>query len=285
MLKRNLVRTFLFSPVLVLLFPIVTAMRGEPKASFYDKPIYINWQKAEAYVLDSTASFSSVETLFAKAPTVSLNKQASKFVKGFLVREEEALQKTKGRSAPYFKMMDGVFTKYGLPVELRYLAVIESDLKPAAISRVGAKGLWQFMPQTGRDLGLKVSRKYDERTYSYKSTVAAAKYLKDLYSQFGDWLLVIAAYNCGPAPIYKAIKKSGSKNFWAIQYYLPEESRFHVKRFIGTHYYFEGQGSMVTMTKAETARYLDELELFKASILSNQNKKDSAVAFVTMNTF
>ena len=120
--------------------------------------------------------------------------------------------------------------------------------------------------------------KYDERTHFYKSTVAAAKYLKDLYGEFNDWLLVIAAYNSGPGPIYKAIKKSGSRNFWALQQYLPEESRGHVKRFIGTHYFFEGQGSLVTLTKSETARYLKQVEDFKAEQM-NQLQKDSA-AFV-----
>jgi len=226
----------------------------------------------------------STETYYANAPKVALNKHASKFVKSFLVKEDEALEKVKRRSPSYFKMMDGIFTKYGLPVELRYLAVVESDLKTTAVSRVGAKGMWQFMPQTARDLGLKITSKYDERTHAYRSTVAAAKYLKDLHAQFGDWLLVVAAYNSGPGPVLSAIRKSGSRNFWALQYYLPEESRGRVKRFIGTHFYFEGKGSMVTMTKSETTKYLKELELFKQSVLLNEMKRDSAIA-VTFKTF
>jgi membrane-bound lytic murein transglycosylase D len=252
-------------------------MKEEPKALFEEKPIYINWLKTDTSVFESSGYLSSTEAYFANAPRISLSKHASKFVKSFLVREDEALQKTKKRSTSYFKMIDGIFARYGLPLELRYLAVIESDLKTNAVSKVGAKGMWQFMPQTARDLGLKVTSKYDERTHAYRSTVAAAKYLKDLYAQFGDWLLVVAAYNCGPGPVYNAIKKSGSKNFWAIQYYLPEESRFHVKRFIGTHYYFEGAGSIVTLTKAETTKYLKELEAFKMSIRSNEIKKDTVI--------
>jgi membrane-bound lytic murein transglycosylase D len=219
---------------------------------------------------------SNTEAYYANAPKISLNRHASKFVKEYLVKEDEALQKAKLRGTSYFKMMDAIFIKYGLPIELKYLAVVESDLKTSAVSRVGAKGLWQFMPQTARDLGLKITYKYDERKHAYKSTIAAAKYLKDLYAQFNDWLLVLAAYNSGPLPVMKAIKKSGSKNFWAIQYYLPEESRGHVKRFIGTHYYFEGKGSMVTLTKAETTKYLKEMEDFKASIQAPDIKKDSA---------
>lgn len=286
MLKRNLVRTGLFSPLLLLFFPIVTAMRGEPKKK-ESNPLYVNWFSADTLYQpsdpDSSGLILSTEAYYANAPKISLNKHASKFVKSYMVKEEEALEKIKGRSASYFKMMDAIFSKYGLPLELKYLAVVESDLKTTAVSRVGAKGLWQFMPQTARDLGLKITYKHDERTYAYKSTVAAAKYLKDLHAQFDDWLLVIAAYNCGPGPVYSAIKKSGSKNFWAIQYYLPEESRGHVKRFIGTHYYFEGEGSMVTMTKTETTKYLKELELFKESIQSNEIKKDSAVVAVSFN--
>lgn len=274
MLKKNLVSTSLFIPVLLLLFPIVTAMKGEPK-NLNRKPVYINWLKVDTSGAEFSGYLASSEAYYANAPKVLLNKHVSKFVEGFLVNEDEALDKTKARSASYFKMIDDIFTKYGLPLELRYLAVIESYLKTNAVSKVGAKGMWQFMPQTAKELGLKITSKYDERTHAYKSTVAAAKYLKDLYAQFGDWLLVVAAYNCGPGPIYKAIKKSGSKNFWALQYYLPAESRGHVKRFIGTHYYFEGTGSLVTMTKAETKNYLKEMEAFKASAEISAAKKDS----------
>ena len=287
MLKKNLVRTGLFSPVLLLLFPIVTAMKGEPRNQ-EAKPLYISWFTAGSSPLlnlDSSELLLSNEAYYANAPKISMNKHASKFVKAYMVNESEALQKVKGRSVSYFKMIDGVFEKYGLPLELKYLAVVESDLKTTAVSKVGAKGLWQFMPQTARDLGLKITYKYDERTYAYKSTVAAAKYLKDLHAQFGDWLLVIAAYNSGPGPVLHAIKKSGSKNFWAMQYYLPEESRGHVKRFIGAHYYFEGKGSMVTMTKTETTKYLKELESFNESIQLNKIKNDTAVVAVTFNKF
>ena len=171
----------------------------------------------------------------------------------------------KERSRSYFKLIDTIFTKYGLPLELKYLAVVESDLKTTALSRVGAKGMWQLMPVTARQLGLKITRKYDERTHAYKSTVAAAKYLRDLYNTYGDWLLVMAAYNGGPGKVDHAIRKSGSKNFWILQKYLPAESRAHVKRFIGTHYYFEGKGSIATLTKSEAAAYKKELAALKVA--------------------
>jgi membrane-bound lytic murein transglycosylase D len=281
MLKKNLVRNVFLSHGWLCLFPAVTAMKGNTSNLFKEKkPLYLNWQKADTLsqpsIMDSSELLTVSENNFAAAPQISLNKHASKFVKSFLIREDEDLQRTKGRSAAYFTMIDEVFSKYELPLELKYLAVVESDLKTTAVSKVGAKGMWQLMPTTARDLGLKVSKKYDERTYAYKSTVAAAKYLRDLYSQYGDWLLVLAAYNGGPGTVNHAIKRSGSRNFWVLQNYLPEESRGHVKRFIGIHYYFEGKGSMVTLTKSEATQYAKEMEEFRSSVVPKEIKKDSS---------
>ncbi|MEP6749942.1 MAG: lytic transglycosylase domain-containing protein [Bacteroidota bacterium] len=202
----------------------------------------------------------STDDVIAIAPAtvvnkIQLNKNAVKFVRSYIKKNNEELVKIKERSKSPFKAMDVVFKKYGLPVELKYLAVIESELKATAVSRVGAAGPWQLMPVTAKILGLKVSTANDERKQYAKSTKAAAIYLRDLYKEFGDWLLVMAAYNCGPGPVYTAIHKSGSHNFWNLQAYLPGESREHVKKFIATHYYFEGKGSVTTLTKAENIRY------------------------------
>ena len=175
------------------------------------------------------------------------------YVKKYIKTQKACLVSVKKRSEVPFYIIDSVFTWYHLPVELKYLAVIESELKPAATSHVGAKGPWQFMPATAHVLGLKVNRHCDERSNYYKSTIAAAKYLRDLYALFDDWLLVLAAYNGGPKPVYTAIQKSGSRNFWVLQNYLPAESREHVKKFIATHYYFEGRGGVTTLTKSENA--------------------------------
>ncbi|HEY4289559.1 MAG TPA: lytic transglycosylase domain-containing protein [Puia sp.] len=162
-----------------------------------------------------------------------------RFVKHYIKNNDEDLLVVKKRSGIPFTIIDSVLDHYGLPVELKYLAVIESELKPTALSRVGAKGPWQLMPGTAHELGLKVNHRSDERTSFYKSTSAAAKYLKDLHREFGDWLLVLAAYNGGPVPVYRAIRKAHSRDFWTLQRYLPAESRNHVKRFIATAYYFE----------------------------------------------
>jgi len=216
---------------------------------------------------DSSASLTSQNLI------IDLRPEAEEFTINYLERNKELLEKMKQKSTSYFSTFDKVFEEYNIPVELKYLAVIESQLSTNAVSNVGAVGLWQFMPSTARLMGLKVSGKTDERKYKYKSTRAAARYLKDLYEIFNDWLLVIAAYNCGPARVQKAIKESGSNDFWKLQYHLPRQSRMHVKKFISTHFYFEGSGSMVTMTKAETEKYLKALLDAAETVPGKTNEK------------
>jgi membrane-bound lytic murein transglycosylase D len=182
---------------------------------------------------------------------ISLNKNALQFVQNYIEQNRQDLYIIRQRSQSPFALIDSVFRRFSLPVQLKYLAVIESELKPTAFSRVGAAGPWQLMPETAQLLGLKIAHGRDERTQYDKSTRAAARYLRDLYTEFGDWLLVLAAYNGGPGPVYHAIQKSGSRNFWNLQYYLPAESRIHVKKFIAAHYYFEGHGSITTLTRTE----------------------------------
>jgi membrane-bound lytic murein transglycosylase D len=213
----------------------------------------------------------------------TLNPRAVTFVEDYIGKYGKDLIKMKEWGRPFFNMMDGVFLQYSLPRELKYLAVIESRLNPVSVSWAGAVGPWQFMPGTATALGLKVNRSIDERTNYYKSTHAAAKYLIDLYKQFGDWLLVIAAYNGGPANVLKAIRKSGgSRNFWDIQYHLPAESRTHVKKFIATHYIFEGQGGLTTLTRAETSTHYGEKGVFlvnrKLDKSELENSKEQTVS-------
>jgi membrane-bound lytic murein transglycosylase D len=184
---------------------------------------------------------------------VRLNPRALSFVQDYMDKNTSNLIKLKDWGLPYFNMMDNILANHGLPTELKYLAVIESKLKTGAVSWAGAVGPWQFMPGTARGYGLQVTRTRDDRRDYQKSTHAAAKYLKYLFNEFEDWLLVIAAYNGGPGVVYNAIRKSRSRNFWDLQYHLPAESRNHVKKFIGTHYIFEGQGGITTLTKAEAS--------------------------------
>ncbi len=137
----------------------------------------------------------------------------------------------------YFPIIEDVFDSYGLPVELKYMAVIESALNPNAVSRVGATGLWQFMYSTGRMYGLTINSVVDERRDPVKATHAAARYLKDLYGIYHDWILVIAAYNCGPGNVNKAIRRSGNrKDYWEIYYRLPRETRGYIPQFVAATY-------------------------------------------------
>jgi membrane-bound lytic murein transglycosylase D len=164
-------------------------------------------------------------------------------MRDYLNRHKDHLIKMKSWSGPYFNIIDNVLNQYGLPSELKYLAVIESSLKTGATSWVGATGPWQFMPETARSYGLLVNRDLDERRDYFKSTHAAAKFLLKLYQEFHDWLLVIAAYNGGAQRVYYAMRKSNSNDFWKLQYYLPVESKNHVKKFIATHYIMEGNNT------------------------------------------
>ncbi len=142
-----------------------------------------------------------------------------------------------GASNFYFPIIETILEEEGLPLELRYLPVIESALRPTATSRAGAAGLWQFMIPTGRQMGLRINTLVDERRDPFKSTYAAAKYLKLLYKIYGDWNLVIAAYNCGPTNVNKAIHRaSGIKDYWEIYKYLPKETRGYVPAFIAANY-------------------------------------------------
>jgi membrane-bound lytic murein transglycosylase D len=137
----------------------------------------------------------------------------------------------------YFPMIEDIFDSYGLPPELKYMAVIESALNPNAVSRAGATGMWQFMYSTGRLYGLTINSVIDERRDPVKATHAAAKYLKDMYAIFNDWALVIAAYNCGPGNVDKAIRRSGNKkDYWQIYYRLPRETRGYIPQYVAAAY-------------------------------------------------
>jgi len=259
MLKRKLARAGLFANGLVFFIATVNGRNDQVHVDSAVAGVDPIVRQIQAF----DSSFADLDDfpsdILANAPKIRLSPYVAKFVRDYNRKNDDVLQSIKDRSASHFVLMDSVFTKYRLPIELKYLAVVESELDNTARSCVGAVGPWQLMPSTARDLSLKVRGKYDERRSYSKSTVAAAKYLRDLYGQFGDWLLVIAAYNSGPGKVLYAIKMSGSRNFWTLQKYLPAETRGHVKRFIATHYYFEGEGGVTTLTKRETLAYKNAL--------------------------
>ena len=209
-----------------------------------------------------TGSAISEKPIILNAPSIGLNINAASFVKTYLKKSNLTLVAAKKRGGTVFPIMDSVFTMYDLPAQLKYLAVVESNLKISVRSQLGAAGMWQLMPSAAKTFGLKAGKDYDERFHVYKSTVAAARYLKQLYDEFGDWLLAIAAYNAGSGRLHRAIRQAGSHDFWRLQNFLPGETRNHVKKYISVHYYFEKQGSITTMTKAETQQYTKTLAEF-----------------------
>lgn len=266
----------------------INSFRADTTAAINNTTVISN--AANASVVNTATEITGLFEKDASSNNMAprLNPRAVSFVEDYMDRNTRSLQDMKGWALPYFNMMDGIMVQNGLPRELKYLAVIESKLKSGATSWAGAVGPWQLMRGTAIALGLTVNQKVDERRNYVKSTHAAARYLKDLYGIYGDWLLVIASYNAGPGSVQRAIAKSGSRNFWDLQYYLPAETRAHVKKFIGTHYVFEGQGGLTTLTKAETkahygknlyahTRNLSQEELANAKTQQVSGKYQSAI--------
>lgn len=168
---------------------------------------------------------------------LSYNQVVRSYIEMYSVRRRNQVSYMLSLGEYYFPMFEETLDKYGLPLELKYLPIIESALNPTAVSRVGATGLWQFMLRTGKGYGLEINSLVDERRDPQKSTEAAVKYLKDLYAIYGDWNLVIAAYNCGPGNVNKAIARSGGKrDYWEIYHRLPKETRGYVPAFIAANY-------------------------------------------------
>lgn len=168
---------------------------------------------------------------------MTYNKEVRSYIRMYLNRMKTRLDVMLTLSEFYFPVFEQSLAKYNVPEELKYLTIVESAMNPQATSRVGAAGLWQFMYTTGKNYGLEVNSIIDERRDTYKSSDAAAHYIYDLHRIFGDWQLAIAAYNCGPGNINKAIARSGGKrNFWQIYPYLPRETRGYIPAFIAATY-------------------------------------------------
>lgn len=174
--------------------------------------------------------------LYSPIPLV-YNEEVKRYIDLYAHKKRSLTSRVMGLSNLYFPLFEEVLDKEGLPLEFKYLAIVESALNPVAVSKMGATGLWQFMYNTGKMYDLKINSYYDERRDPIKSTYAATRYFKDMYAIYGDWLLVIAAYNCGPGNVNKAIKRAGGKmDFWAISKYLPAETRGYVPAFIAVTY-------------------------------------------------
>ena len=169
--------------------------------------------------------------------TMTCNKEVKKYIDRYTKAGRQSTSDLLGRARYYNPIFEEALRFYGLPLELKYLPVIESGLNPNATSRVGAAGLWQFMATTGKQYDLQIDSYIDERRDPEKSSYAAARMLSDLYKQFGDWTLALAAYNCGPGRVNSAITKAGGgADFWAVYQHLPKETRGYVPAFIAANY-------------------------------------------------
>ncbi len=213
------------------------------------KKMLENWYLQNYAVLDKEADAkASIRTSdedlierLGKMPTViemPYNSIVRACIDRYANNHKQLIENMLGLSLYYMPIFEQALDKYGLPLELKYLPIVESALDPSAVSRAGATGLWQFMLPTANGLGLEVNSIVDQRRDPYSASEAAAKYLKQLYETFNDWSLAIAAYNCGPGNINKALRRAGGgkKDFWEIYPYLPQETRGYVPTFIAANY-------------------------------------------------
>lgn len=198
----------------------------------------------EMYDMDSVHFTSNVSDAVMKERLENMNSFITlpydEKVRNFMVLYSEKMPSKMsnilGLCQYYMPIFEETFSQYNLPDELKYVAIIESALNPTAVSRAGAKGMWQFMTKTAKSYGLEINSFVDERLDPFKSSDAAARYLEDSYNLFGDWNLAISSYNCGPGNVNKAIRRSGKRDFWSVYEYLPRETRGYVPAFVGAMY-------------------------------------------------
>ena len=204
-----------------------------------DKDVWnkYGFQEGEVPVYADSVYIKRIQTLaYETTVPLTFNAHVKSFIDLYANRRRQQTSRMLGLSYVYFPMFEEYLSRYNLPLELKYLAMVESALNPTAGSSAGAKGLWQFMRGTGAEYGLRVSSLVDDRFDPEKETEAACQYLKSLYARYEDWFLVLAAYNSGPGTVNKAIIRAGVKNYWAIWPYLPAETRGYVPAFIAVVY-------------------------------------------------
>jgi membrane-bound lytic murein transglycosylase D len=209
--------------------------------TIYTSVLELDYKPVDYPELHTDTLKARLKELDARTPfNVEYNPSLESVIKSYLKHRRKSIQKLLTLSAFYFPMFERELDLHDIPLEVKYLAIVESALKPRARSRVGATGLWQFMFGTGKEYGLDVSSYVDERSDPIKSTEAAAKYLARLYKIFGDWDLALAAYNSGPGNVSKAIRRSGGyKNYWNIRHNLPRETAGYLPAFLANMYIFE----------------------------------------------
>ncbi|MGG7035888.1 MAG: LysM peptidoglycan-binding domain-containing protein [Flavobacterium sp.] len=201
----------------------------------------INLDEKVDYELSTELLKARLKVLDAKSPfNITYNQGLENIIKSFLKNRKKSFERLMAISEYYFPQFEEALARENVPLEIKYLAVVESALNPKAVSRVGATGLWQFMYHTGKEYNLNIDSYIDERSDPLLASRAAAKYMSNMYKIFGDWELVLASYNSGPGNVTKAIRRSGGKlNFWKIRPYLPKETQGYVPAFLATMYIYE----------------------------------------------
>ena len=219
----------------------------------------LNIDSKVSYDLSSEVLKKRLAKMDAKSPfNIEYNPALENTIKSFLKNRTKAFERLMAVSEYYFPMFEEHLAKYNIPLELKYLAIVESALNPKAKSRVGASGLWQFMYPTGKQYNLEVNSYVDERHDPLKATEAACQYLSHLYEIFGDWSLVLASYNAGPGNVSKAIRRSGgSQNYWNIRKFLPRETANYVPAFLATMYIYEFKKEHGILPKKATLTYFE----------------------------
>jgi membrane-bound lytic murein transglycosylase D len=236
-IKINAVR-FCFAIALVLLsFPIFSQEEGQ--ISDLEAPADISDDLVAKGGASPTLTDAELRERLSTLPScldVRVDGVVKGYIKTYTQLKTEKARIMLGKRLTYFPLFEEKLKEYGLPLDLKYLSVVESALNAKAVSRVGATGLWQFMPSTGGEYGLRTNSAVEDRSNPVKSTDAAARHLRDLYKIFDDWALALAAYNSGQGRVNSAIRRSGSRNFWKLQPYLPQETRNYVPAFIAASY-------------------------------------------------
>lgn len=224
-----------FRPLILVIFAsMITLTKGFSQESPQDEMALLSEEVQPNYHYEYIPDFT-YEEVDARIKAMKtdmpfeLNDRIFSFIQYFTVRNRDYTKMVLARKEKFFPLFEETLLKHEMPTEIQYLAIVESGLDPQIRSRVGAMGLWQFMPATGKMYGMHVNTEVDDRMDPEMSTDAAAKYLKSLYRMFGDWEVAMAAYNCGPGNVRKAIRRSGGKTtFWGIYNYLPRETRSYV---------------------------------------------------------
>ena len=239
----------------------------------YNEVANLETNTAYNYDLDTETLKARLEKLNQKTPfNIAYNPSLENVIKSFLTNKRGLMERMLTVSQFYFPLFEQELDNYDVPLEIKYLAIVESALNPRAKSRVGATGLWQFMYGTGKMYNLDVSSYVDERSDPIKSTKAACKYLSKLYSIFGDWDLALAAYNSGPGNVNKAIRRSGGyKNYWNIRRNLPRETAGYVPAFLATMYLFEyAEEHGLNITKVDRPFFETDTVHVKSTITFDQ---------------